>query len=144
MENLKNRQKRILKLKTRYLNISGPRINKDQIIIFANRNVRITQEQIKSIKTDLTSIKGLSGGKLNFFNIKFNILPNKVLTNKGILVRMGKGKGKIKTLAKYLTKDTRCIELIPKKNILLNYKVIYKILTKFTKKYTFFSFKYLI
>lgn len=143
-------QKRVLKLKTRYINISGPRINKEHIIIFANKNIRITQEQIKSIKTDLTSIKGLTGGKLKDVTLKINLIPNKVLTNKGILVRMGKGKGKMKTLAKYLTKGTICIELIPgpvkinKTSEQINYKVLNKIITKFTKKYTFFSFKYLI
>lgn len=114
------------------------------IIIYAKKNYRITEEQIKAINTDLITPKGLTEGKLiKDFKIKITIVPNKVLTKKGILVRMGKGKGKIKTYAKYLTEGTICIELrFKSKKLSLN--LVQKILKKFIKKYTFLSYKFII
>lgn len=145
MEKLGLRQKRVLKLKRRNINIGESRLKKDYIILYANKNHRVTEEQIKTIKTDLTIPKGLIGGKLiKNYKIKITMVPNKILTNKGILVRMGKGKGKIKTYVKYLTVGTICIELIslPLNNISKN--IIEKILKKFISKFTFLSYKFLI
>ena len=91
---------------------------------------------------DLTTPKGLTGGKLNligYYLIKFTIIPNKILTTKGILVRMGKGKGKVKTYVKYLTPGTRCIELIPREGVVQNYNLTNKILKKLISKYSFLS-----
>lgn len=145
MEDLKSRQKRIVKLKRRNSNIGGFRNNKNYICIITKKNHRITEEQLKSIKMDLLTPKGLlEGSLLKQFKIKILMKPNKVLTNKGILVRMGRGKGKIRTFVQYLPLGTKCIILIPKKNIIINTSVISKILNKFIIKYSFFTFTYLL
>jgi ribosomal protein L16/L10AE len=145
MENLKTRQKRVVKLKRRNINIGGYRNMKDYICIIAKKNHRITEEQLKSIKMDTLTPKGLLEGKLiKIFKIKIMMKPNKVLTNKGILVRMGKGKGKVKTNVLYLTTGSVCIILKPKNNITLNTSVISKILNKFILKYSFFTYRFLI
>lgn len=145
MTNLKTRQKRVIKLKRRTLNIGEYRTNKEFICIIARKNHRITEEQLKSIKMDLLTPKGLTGGKLvKFFKIKITMIPNKVLTNKGILVRMGKGKGKVKTSVLYLTRGTVCIELKPKLDMTFNPLVLSKILDLFILKYSFFSYKFLL
>lgn len=143
MNNIGIRQKRVLKLKKRNINIGEYRQKKEIICIKAKKNYRITEEQIKSIKMDLLTPKGLTEGKLNkFFKIQILIKPNKILTNKGILVRMGKGKGKTKTNVFYLTTGISCIILYSLKEY--NKNLVSKILNKFCKKYTFFSFYYLI
>lgn len=138
------RQKRVIKLKRRNINISEYRKYKNTISIIANKNYRITEEQFKSIKIDLLNQKGLTEGKLTkIFKIKILIKLNKILTNKGILVRMGKGKAKIKTKVFYLTKGIPSIILIPNTSF-INLNLITKILNKFCKKYTFFSYQFLI
>ena len=145
MENLKTRQKRIVKLKRRNKNIGGFRNNKDYICIIAKKNHRITEEQLKSIKMDILTPKGLlEGSLLKQFKINILMKPNKVLTNKGILVRMGRGKGKVKTYVQYLPLGTICILLKPKENIIINSSVISKILNKFIIKYSFFTYKFLL
>lgn len=121
--------------------------------IVAKRNKKITQEQINTIKQDLHNIKSVGfGGKITkYFEIIIKKKPNKVITSKGILVRMGKGKGKIKTKAIYLLKDIVCIELkqkdinnkkiinlINSKNKEINIKNIF---TKFIKKHRYFTIK---
>lgn len=144
MENLGIRQKRVKILKERNINISEYRKNKNIITIIANKNFRITEEQLKSIKMDLLTPKGVTEGKLTkYFKIRLLIKLNKILTNKGILVRMGKGKGKVKTNVFYLTQGKPSILLIPNTNI-LNINLITKILKKFCNKYTFFSYRSLI
>ena len=145
MENLKTRQKRVVKLKKRNINIGGYRNVKDYICIIAKKNHRITEEQLKSIKMDILTPKGLLGGKLiKLFKIKLMMKPNKVLTNKGILVRMGKGKGKVKTNVLYLTTGSICIILKPKIHNSLNPSIISKNLKKFLLKYSFFTYRLLI
>lgn len=159
------RQKRIKKLKKRNDNISkyrkGPilsglirlkgktilgsgNLEKNYISIYANKKKRITQEEIKSIQTDILSSKGLTMGKLiKLYNCNFTIIPNKILTNKGILVRMGKGKGKVKTYVKYLTQGTICIELIQKNKGKIS-PIVISNLKKLKKKYTYLSYRFLI
>lgn len=147
MEILKIRQKRVVKLKRKTNNVSGNRKFKEYIILFANKNKRITEEIIKSIKLDLLTPKGVTFGRLvKYFNIKILFKPNKTLTNKGILVRMGRGKGKLKTNALYLTTGTICVLLYPKDISSTNYNINYilKILRKFTQKYSFLDYKSLL
>ena len=146
MDNLKTRQKRVIKLKRRNSNIGlyNSSIHPYNFIsIFAKKNYRITEEQIKSIKMDLLTPKGLTGGKLlKFFNIYITMKPNKVLTNKGILVRMGGGKSKVKTNVLFLTPGTICI--IAQSKPSLNSPLLEPFLPlflKFIKKYPFFKFK---
>lgn len=136
------RQKRVTRLKRRTINIGEYRKNKELIIISANKSIRIREEQIKSIKQDLLTPLGVTLGKLTkFYTIKFLMVPNKTYTQKGILVRMGKGKGKLKTKLLYLTPGTSCIYFIP---TLTNVsKELTKVLlNKFIQKYTFFTYKY--
>lgn len=79
----------------------GNNINKNSIGIISNKHIRATESFIKSLKQDLLNLSGPLGPISKFFFILFK-LPcfNKILTHKGILVRMGKGKGKI--ISKYL------------------------------------------
>lgn len=147
MEKKRNKlksQKRVIKLKRRTNNIGGYRKNKNYIRIKAIKNYRITEEQIKSIKIDLLSPKGLTGGKLSkVHKMYFLMVPNKVLTSKGILMRMGGGKAKVKQKVLYITKGYTCIELVSN---ITNYNkaIVSKLLKKFTFKYTFFTYEYLI
>lgn len=116
--------------------------------IIAKRNKILTQEQINSIKQDLNNPQYTQrswGGKISkYFEIKIKIKPNKIITKKGILVRMGRGKGKIQTKAINIIKNMVCIELKQKdkKNKkILNIKgiLINNIFKKFLKKYTFLT-----
>ena len=119
------RQKGRLKLKKR-VNITYPL--KSNIALYVNKTVNLTLEQYKIIKLDLTKA---SQGLFQFY---FTVKPNKPVTLKGILVRMGKGKGKIKTYKVRL--ETGTIVIVVKKN---NNSINY--LSSFLKKYPFFSIK---
>lgn len=142
--NILKAQKRVLKLKRRTNNIGEYRKEKNYICLIANRNYRITEEEIKSIKMDILTPKGLTVGKINkIFRIRILMEPNKILTQKGILVRMGGGKAKVKSKVLYLTKGKICIELIPKISV-FNKTLVSKLITKFTSKYPYFSYKYLL
>lgn len=79
----------------------GININKNTIGIISLKHIRATESLIKSLKQDLNNLCFPQGKISKFFHIFFK-LPNfnKILTHKGILVRMGKGKGKI--ISKYL------------------------------------------
>ena len=119
--------------------------NGNVIGILAKKNKKLTQEQINAIRLDINNQR-LFGIKLSkHFKIMMKMKPNKVLTSKGILVRMGKGKGKIKTKAIYLLKDSVCIELkIPrKKKINQNFTPLHvqNLFKKFLKKHTYFYLK---
>lgn len=117
-------------LKSR-VNITYP-IN--SIAIYANKDVEMKLEQFKQIRSDL--VKFVSGQ----FQIIFTVLPNKPFTKKGILVRMGKGKGKIDHFSCKLTSGTICILLVSK--IRENKEEIREtIKNKLERKYPFLSFK---
>lgn len=142
MEQLKLTQKKVIILKKRTSNSDIKVPNRNIIKIIAKKAFRITELHIKSIKNDLLSPKGLTLGKLTkFFDIKFFLKPNKTITQKGILVRMGKGKGKIKSTGLFITPDQVCILLIPLTSNIENYNYIKKILNKFISKYSFFSYR---
>ena len=128
--NAKGRKQRgKIKLKKR-VNITFPQ---NSIALIANKNINLTIEQLKIIKLDITKTT------IGLYNILFQVLPNKPITKKGILVRMGKGKGKIDTFSCKIAENTICIILKPK---ILNIKNIdTTILTSFLKKYPFFSKK---
>lgn len=117
-------------LKSR-VNITYP-IN--SIAIYANKDVEMKLEQFKQIRSDL--IKFVSGQ----FQIIFTVLPNKPFTKKGILVRMGKGKGKIDHFSCKITSGTVCILLVSK--LRENKEEIREtIKNKLERKYPFLSFK---
>lgn len=97
----------------------------DSIAIYANKDVEIRLEQFKEIKSDL--IRG------NLGKIVFSVFPNKPFTKKGILVRMGKGKGKIDHFSCNVTSGTICLILGGPADTLL--------LDKFIRKYPFLSLK---
>ena len=122
----KQRGKKLLKSR---VNITYP-IN--SIAIYANKDVEMRLEQFKQIKSDLTKL--LSGQ----FQIIFNVLPNKPFTKKGILVRMGKGKGKIDNFSCNVKTGTVCIILILKE---IKGEIRETIVSKFEKKYPFLTFK---
>lgn len=150
---LKN-QKRVTILKRRTTNIGITRDNRNIICLVAKRNHRITEEELKSIKLDISTPIGLTLGKLiKLYHIHILLYPNKILTQKGILVRMGGGKSKIRSKVIYVTPGMKCIILIPKvsKNSNSNLEIknpalegmVIKILKKFLSKYTYLSILYL-
>ena len=127
----KRKQRGKKQLKSR-VNITYP-IN--SIAICAKKDVEIRLEQLKQIKLDLV--------KTNLFKIIFLIFPNKPITKKGILVRMGKGKGKIDHFSCKITTGTICILLKPK-NVPKNVEerlTLSPFIKKFERKYPFLIFK---
>lgn len=115
--------------------------------IIAKKNKRLTQEQINTIKQDINNQRNFNLKLIKYFIINIKLKPNKVITSKGILVRMGKGKGKIRTKGINILKNTVCIELKLrniKNNLNLTPSYINILFSKFLKKYTFFKIRTLI
>ena len=112
------------------VNITHP-IN--TIGIYAKKDVEMKLEQFKQIKSDLTKL--VSGQ----FQIIFTVFPNKPFSKKGVLVRMGKGKGKIDHFSCNVITGTRCIILKPKIGEGIELRETIK--NKFERKYPFLSFK---
>jgi len=112
--------------------------------IIAKKNKRLIEEQINAIKQDINNPRFFNIKLSKIFNIYYKLKPNKVITKKGILVRMGKGKGKIKTKGLYIIKNRVCIELKLKNiknNLNLTPSYINILFSKFLKKYTFFTIR---
>lgn len=122
----KQRGKKLLKSR---VNITYP-VN--SIAICANKDVEIRLEQLKQIRTDLTRL--LSGQ----YQIIFTIVPNKPFTKKGLLVRMGKGKGKIDHFSCNVKSGTVCLILVLKDP---KAEIRETIVSKFERKYPFLIFK---
>ena len=122
----KQRGKKLLKSR---VNITYPQQSWG---IYANKDVEMKLEQFKQIKSDLTKL--LSGQ----FKIIFKILPNKPFTKKGILVRMGKGKGKIDHFSCNVQSGTVCIILVSKES---KVEIRETIVSNFERKYPFLTFK---
>jgi len=122
----KQRGKKLLKSR---VNITYP---KDGWGIYAKKDVEMRLEQLKQIRSDLTKL--LSGQ----FQIIFNVLPNKPFTKKGILVRMGKGKGKIDHFSCNVQSGTVCIILVSKRK---EKEIRETIVSKIERKYPFLTFK---
>jgi ribosomal protein L16/L10AE len=119
-------------LKSR-VNITYP-IN--SIAIYANKDIEMRLEQFKQIRTDLGKL--VSGQ----YQIIFTVLPNKSFTKKGILVRMGKGKGKIDHFSSNVKAGTICIILVSKtSNNEMRDTIIENIENKILIKYPFLSWK---
>lgn len=102
----------------------------EEIALITKKRILITEAQYKIMKSDL--IKGLQLEGLNI-PIIFKFHPSKPFTSKGILVRMGKGKGKIKYYGTYLPENTICVIIRVKEKP--NY------LNNFIKKYSFIKVK---
>jgi len=113
----------------------------DSIAIYANKDVEMRLEQFKQIRTDLVKLLG------GLYQIVFTVLPNKPFTKKGILVRMGKGKGKIDHFSCNIKSGTICINLISKnKSVGLETKkemstTLENIKNNLLVKYSFLSLK---
>ena len=129
----KRKQRGRKQLKSR-VNITYPI---DSIAIFANKDVEMRLEQFKQIRTDLVKLLG------GLYQILFTVFPNKPFTKKGILVRMGKGKGKIDHFSCNIKSGTLCINLVSKNIIEKERKnlIIEKIKNKILVKYPFLSLK---
>ncbi len=136
--NKKGRKQRGKKTLKKRVNITYPI---STLALFAKINKEIKLEEFKQIKSDLTKlVNGL-------FKIVFTVAPNKTYTKKGILVRMGKGKGKIDHFSYNITSGTIFILLVPKSNIgdiitgdTVNNK--YNFINKFIRKYPYLAVKY--
>lgn len=127
-----NTFKSVKRIKKRRINI--PYKAKEVSVLYANRTYRITEEQIKAIRNDIQQTKNITKK-----SIKILLNCNRILTIKGILVRMGKGKGKIRTRAQYLVPGTNCIIIQTPRS-----PIISKLINKLLKKYTFLSIKNMI
>ncbi len=115
----------------------GNNLFKNSIGIISLKDIRATESFIKSLKHDLLNLYGPLGPISKFFFILYKLPSfNKILTHKGILVRMGKGKGKI--ISKYLNiSPHQIIFLLILKQPLptLNFNLF----SKFFLKYPFLS-----
>lgn len=116
----------------------------DTIGLYAKRDIEMRLEQFKQIRSDLVRL--VSGQ----FKIIFTVLPNKPVTKKGILVRMGKGKGKIDHFSSFIKRGTICIILVSNSILTKERKeevkeeIIRKLEEKVLKKYSFLSLKLFI
>lgn len=141
IKSLKIRQKRVKRLKERSTNPNIVRNNPSSYYLIANKPHRVTEEEIKAMKLDLLTLRGLTKGVLlKFIKIQFCIVPNKVLTNKGILKRMGGGKSSPKTYVLYLVPGKILITLTPHFATLPSTsQILLKTLKLFIRKYPFLS-----
>lgn len=136
--NKKGRKQRGKKTLKKRVNITYPI---STLALFAKINKEIKLEEFKQIKSDLTKlVNGL-------FKIVFTVSPNKTYSKKGILVRMGKGKGKIDHFSYNITSGTIFILLVPKSGMgeiitgeTINNKYLF--INKFIRKYPYLAVKY--
>ena len=133
-------QKEPNKLKRRKGKLINNSNNNNSIVIYANNSKKLTEVQIKRLKEELfnITINNIKVAKFAKVNSYLNI--NKVFTKKGILVRMGRGKGKIIAKGLFLKPGQICFEIVPniKVNIPSN-----NLLSNFLKKHSFFKAKIL-
>lgn len=110
-----------------------------RILLISRRQMKISESTIEAMKKDLTSLKGLTENKLSkYYQVVFKVKANRSFTQKGILVRMGKGKGKITHVGTYLRPNQICIELYPVISP-INYNLVRKLVCRYISKYTFLS-----
>jgi ribosomal protein L16/L10AE len=137
----KNTQKRVIKLKRRTTNIGGYREEVKSgayfIRIFANREIRISKNTIELIGQDCVTL--LSSYK---FDILLLLRANKILTRKGVLVRMGGGKSKPFTSVQYLVPNTS-VALIKPTPLTKDPTLVIKVLNHFVRKFPFLSYSVL-
>lgn len=108
----------------------------DTIGLYARKDIEMKLEQLKQIRSDLLRL--VSGQ----YKIIFTVLPNKPVTKKGILVRMGKGKGKIDHFSAFIKTGTICIILVSKeRKEEEKEEIIKRIEERIIKKYSFLSLK---
>jgi len=113
--------------------------NPKRILLRSSRQLKLGEKSLDTMKKDLTSLKGLTENKLSkYFHIVFHLKVNRSFTHKGILVRMGKGKGKITHVGTYLRPNQICAELYPRMYP-INYNLVKKLLYRYISKYTFLS-----
>ena len=144
----KRKQRGKIQLKKR-VNITTPQ---GTAAIYVKKNVTLSLEQFNIIKSDLALLLAFTGEACKDNSLLYNnelllqskvnppkggpvfkVFPNKPVTSKGILVRMGKGKGKIVTFSRKIPLGTVCI-LLP--FMPSDFKV-----AAFLKKHPFFGVK---
>lgn len=121
------RQQRGRKVLKSRRNIIGKREN---IRIYLKEERIISLDQFKIIRLDLSKLFPSS-------EFLFRILPNKSFSKKGLLVRMGKGKGKIDSFGTILAEGTILIEIINDRG-----EKDVKVLNSFFKKHPFLAYKF--
>lgn len=107
--------------------------------IYLKRSRKLTQPQLDRLKLDLLTMNTAYGKLSKVFNIDIRIVPNKVVTSKGILVRMGHGKGKIRFKYIYITRGTVIIQLTKISEV----PIMSSMFENFFKKYPYLDFKWL-
>lgn len=116
--------------------------------IYSKNFVYLPHRMVERMKLDLMLINTPFGKLSKLFNIKINFTSNKVLTAKGILVRMGHGKGKMIENYTYLPRFTVIMTVKPRLcsiNDLKRYTSIGKFtFNAYFKKYPFLGLKWLI
>ena len=136
--------KRVIKRKNRRINVIGPK-SQEKIILKVKRNKRISSKYKEDIEKNLNLILRNSSTTPNTeknygYITQYDL--NRVLTRKGILVRMGKGKGKEYSKGRYMLKEKAYyIIIIPenKSNTNEASTIIRRKLKNLLKKYTLFD-----
>ncbi len=112
----------------------GTSISFGSFALKAMEPIWLTNRQIESARQAMTRAMKREG------NVWIRVFPDKIITRKPLEVRMGKGKGKIKSTGLFITPGQVCILLIPLTSNITNSNYITKILNKFISKYSFFSY----
>ena len=134
--NNKNKQKKyyIIFRTTNYSFQHYIRYSKEEL---KNKGIRIKilEKTFKEFEKEIIKIAKIYNLKSIFINN-----PIKTLTKKGILIRMGKGKGKIIEKYKILEKNKIILMMVPIKEInIYKFYLLTQILFKLDKKYSFLS-----
>lgn len=108
------------------------------LTFIVNRHMTITQSLLSRLRLDLLNSDTPWGKVSKLFMVDIKINLNKVNTSKGILIRMGSGKAKIKHKSIFVTKGTVIIELVKTAKIMNNLDLLF---FKFLRKYPFLSTK---
>ena len=116
--------------------------------IYSKNHVHLPKRMVERMKLDLLTINTPFGKISKLYSFNINFTSNKVLTSKGILVRMGHGKGKISDRFTYIPRFGVIITIRPKGrtlNDIKRYTSIGKLtFYKYFKKYPFLGLKWLI
>lgn len=114
-----------------------------------NSSMRITKQQLLLMDSYLSKSLSsflISSNLITIINHTLNPISFIPYTSKGILIRMGKGKGKFKGSFLRLSKNTLVFEFIlhfPKNStsFFIYYSLLFVLLSRFCKKFPSFSIK---
>lgn len=122
---------------SRYIPIQTSRIDPERLLLLSAKQAFLTEKRLEEMKKDMLTPKGLTGGVFaKNWRIVFHLNATKIFTKKGILVRMGKGKGKISAVGTYLRPNQLCIELVSK-SAPVDYSYGMQALLRYLSKYSF-------